>query len=182
MSKRKPTSFPKQARGTKIAAKAHGAVQAVIRSRKGRLASTTAKSPRKSQLDPSSNTSLIENQCTTFQEDSKGPEPTAASSFPTEDSDLRDPVPEGAESGFPADSKQSTTGDASMKLDPFSATASVWTYQAKLLEMAQANVHFAFDFAQRLGSIRSPIEFPIVIAEFTCKRIDFFQKYSKENG
>jgi hypothetical protein len=146
------------------------------------LASTAAKSRRKRQLDPSSSASLIEKRFTTFQEDTKGPQPPAASSFATKDADLRVPVLEGAESGFPAESKQATRGDASMELDSFSATASVRTYQAKLLEMAQANVHFAFEFAQRLASIRSPIEFPSVIAEFTCKRIDFFKKYSKENG
>jgi hypothetical protein len=29
-------------------------------------------------------------------------------------------------------------------------------YQAKLLEMTQANMQFAFDFSQRLATIRSP--------------------------
>jgi hypothetical protein len=37
----------------------------------------------------------------------------------------------------------------------------VRAYQAKLLEMAQANMQFAFEFAQRLATIRSPVEFPI---------------------
>ena len=61
-----------------------------------------------------------------------------------------------------------------------SATANVRAYQAKLLEMAQANIQFAFEFAQRLATIRSPVEFPSVIAEFTGKRIAMFRKYSKE--
>jgi hypothetical protein len=61
-----------------------------------------------------------------------------------------------------------------------SGTANVWPYQAKLLEMAQANMQLAFEFAQRLATIRSPVEILSVIAEFTSKRIAMFQKYSKE--
>jgi len=70
---------------------------------------------------------------------------------------------------------------SSKKATNFSlATANVPAYQAKLLEMAQANIQFAFEFAQRLVTIRSPVEFPSVIAEFTNKRIALFRKYSKE--
>jgi predicted nucleotide-binding protein len=57
-----------------------------------------------------------------------------------------------------------------------SATANVRAYQAKLLEMAQANMQLA----QRLATIRSPVEILSVIAEFTSKRIAMFQKYSIE--
>ena len=61
-----------------------------------------------------------------------------------------------------------------------SATANVRAYQAMLLEIAQANMNFAFEFAQRLATTRSPIELPIVIAEFTSKRVAMFRKHSKE--
>ena len=64
--------------------------------------------------------------------------------------------------------------------DLSSATANVRAYQAKLLEMAQANMTFAFEFSQRLATIRSPVEFLTVIAEFTSKRIAMFSKYTKE--
>jgi hypothetical protein len=60
------------------------------------------------------------------------------------------------------------------------ATAKVQAYQGKLLEMAQANVQFSFEFAGRLATIGSPFEILSVIAEFTNKRIDMFRKYSKE--
>ena len=60
------------------------------------------------------------------------------------------------------------------------ATANVQAYQAKLLEMTQGNMKFAFEFVQRLATIRSPFEILTVIAEFTSKRIDMFQKYTKE--
>ncbi|MFH0299899.1 phasin family protein [Bradyrhizobium sp. 31Argb] len=59
-------------------------------------------------------------------------------------------------------------------------TANLQAYQAKLLEMAEANMQFAFEFGQRLVAIRSPFEFFAVIAEFTSRRIDMFRKYSKE--
>lgn len=61
-----------------------------------------------------------------------------------------------------------------------SATANVRAYQAMLLEIAQANVNFAFEFAQRLATTRSPIGLPVVIAEFTSKRVAMFRKHSKE--
>ena len=51
-------------------------------------------------------------------------------------------------------------------------------YQTKLLEIAQANMQFTFEFGQRLAAIRSPIEFFAVIAEFTSRRIDMVAKHS----
>ena len=78
------------------------------------------------------------------------------------------------------DCKQTMTDNDSKKGFVFSATANVRAYQAKLLEMAQANMQLAFEFAQRLATIRSPVEILSVIAEFTSKRIAMFQKYSIE--
>jgi hypothetical protein len=79
------------------------------------------------------------------------------------------------------DYEQTMTDSDSKKSTNFSlATANVGAYQAKLMEMAQANMQFAFEFAQRLAAIRSPVEFPNVIAELTSKRIAMFRKYSKE--
>ncbi|XIA63317.1 phasin family protein [Bradyrhizobium sp. TZ2] len=60
------------------------------------------------------------------------------------------------------------------------APANMQAYQATLLEMAQANMQFAFEFSQRLATIRSPCEFFAVIAEFASRRIDMFRKYSEE--
>jgi hypothetical protein len=71
-------------------------------------------------------------------------------------------------------------GDSKRALSFSLATANVQAYQAKLLEMAQANVQFAFEFARRFAAIRSPFELPSVIAEITSKRIGMFQKFSQE--
>jgi hypothetical protein len=76
--------------------------------------------------------------------------------------------------------KTLTVNSLSKGFDLSSATASVRAYQAKLLEMAQANMTFAFEFSERLVTIRSPLEFVNVIAEFTSRRIAMFGKYSKE--
>src|SRR4029078_7036049 len=79
------------------------------------------------------------------------------------------------------DCKQTMTNNDSKKGFVFpSATANVRAYQAKLLEVAQANMQLAFEFAQRLATIRSPVEILSVIAEFTSKRIAMFKKYSIE--
>jgi hypothetical protein len=60
------------------------------------------------------------------------------------------------------------------------APANMQAYQAKLLEMAQANMQFAFEFWPRFATIRSPFEFFALIAEFTSRRIDMLQKHSKQ--
>ena len=61
-----------------------------------------------------------------------------------------------------------------------SAAANMRAYQAKLSEIAQANMKLAFEFSQRLATIRSPVELLNVIAEFTTKRIALLGKYSIE--
>ena len=79
------------------------------------------------------------------------------------------------------DSNQMTENNSKTSTDILSsANANVRAYQAKLLEMAQANMQFAFEFAQRLAMIRAPLEFPGVIAEFTSKRIAIFRKHSTQ--
>jgi hypothetical protein len=77
---------------------------------------------------------------------------------------------------FQGDSKQMTENDSKKGIDFLSsANANVRAYQAKLLEIAQTNMQFAFEFAQRLATIRSPAEILSVIAEFTSKRIAMLQ-------
>ncbi|MBR1287149.1 Phasin protein [Bradyrhizobium sp. AUGA SZCCT0177] len=64
--------------------------------------------------------------------------------------------------------------------DLSSATATARAYQAKLLEMAQANLQFALEFGPRLASVRSPVQLLRVIEELTKERIAMFRKYSNE--
>jgi hypothetical protein len=70
--------------------------------------------------------------------------------------------------------------DSKRGLDFSPSTANVRAYQAKLLELTQANMQFAFEFAAKLAAIRSPIEILGVIVEFTSNRIAMFQKFSIE--
>jgi hypothetical protein len=69
---------------------------------------------------------------------------------------------------------------SSKGFDIFSAATKLHAYQAKLLEMGQAHVKFAFEFSQRLAASRSPFEFPSVVAEFTSKRIAMLSQQTKE--
>jgi Phasin protein len=152
LSKRKPATASKHAHSPKIAAKAHRANQAIVRSSKhSRLRSVAAgstESPPERHNDSKQETPLVvENPATVLQDDCK---------------------------------QTMTDNDSKKGFEFSSATAKVRAYQAKLLEMAQANMQFPFEFAQRLATIRSPVEIPSVIAEFTSKRIAMFQKYSKE--
>ncbi len=97
------------------------------------------------------------------------------------DSKQEAPLVENPATALQDDRKQTMRDNDSRKGSDFSsATENVRAYQAKLLEMAQANMQLAFEFAQRLGTIRSPVEILSVIAEFTNKRIAMFQKHSVE--
>jgi hypothetical protein len=61
-----------------------------------------------------------------------------------------------------------------------SMMANVQVYQAKLLEIAQSNLQLAVEFTERLVTIRSPVAFVGLVAEFTSKRAEMFWKYSKD--
>ena len=153
MSKRKPALASKHAAGPKMAAKAHRAAQAIVRSPKDdplRFVAVGSPEPSSERHnDLKQEAPLVENPATASQDDRK----------------------------------QTTSDTGSRKGLVFpSATANVRAYQAKLLEMAQADMQLAFEFAERLAAIRSPVEFPRVIAEFTGKRIAMFMEVFKRTG
>ena len=154
MSNRKPATASKRAHTAKkiITHKAQRAAQAVVRSpiAKRAPAADSTKSPPEPQSKPDQEAHLVDSPAVVLEDESEQTERATESK--------REPV----EPVFS------------------SALASAGAYQAKLLEMTQANMKFAWEFAQRLASIRSPFEFPSIIAEFTTKRIDMFRKHTKE--
>jgi hypothetical protein len=164
MSKRKPATVSKHTHSPKIAARAQRAAQAIVRSPKdSRLRSVetgSTESPAKHHNDSNQEAPLLENPVTALQQEA--------------------PLVENPVTALQDDCKETVTDNASKKGFDFSVMANVRAYQAKLLEMAQANMQLAFEFAQRLAAIRSPVEFLSVNAEFTSKRMAMFLKYSKE--
>ena len=150
MRKRKPAmETKKHARSPKIAAQAQRATQAFVKSSKVRQRPVA-----------------LEAVVPRFHND---PNPVVLPNV------IANPVTT-LQEGF----KQTMTDNSLSKgFDLFSATANVRAYQTKLREMAQANMTFAFDFTQRLATIRSPVEFLNVAAEFTSKRMAMFGKYRK---
>jgi hypothetical protein len=159
MSKRKTTAS-KHAHSPKIAASAQRAAQAVVRSPKDSplhsVGSGSTESPPQRHDDPEEGV-LVENLV------------------------VENPAVENPATALQDDRTQTMTdNDLKKGLVFSSATANVRAYQAKLLEMAQANMQIAFEFAQRLAAIRSPVEFLSVNAEFTGKRMVMFLKHSKE--
>jgi Phasin protein len=70
--------------------------------------------------------------------------------------------------------------DSKKEFDFAEGATNVKAYQAKLLEVAHANMQLASEFTQRLAGIRLPFEFLGVTAEFASKRIAMFQKHAKE--
>ncbi|HZV03720.1 MAG TPA: hypothetical protein VE999_01395 [Gemmataceae bacterium] len=170
MSKRKPS---KPSRNPKIAAKAQRAAQAIVKSPSDRnLRSVRAGSIEQPQRDDDAE-HILEDQVTALHAES----PASHKDDPQQETLL----PGNSATALRDDCQQTTTYDSSRTvLDFSSAEANVRVCQEKLLEMAQANMQFTFEFAQRLVTIASPLEFMNVILEFTNKRLAMFQKYSKE--
>ena len=154
MSRRKLATKSKHSRGPKIAAKAQRVAQAVVRSPKDdrRLPSVGAASSESHPERHNEEEALVGDPMTAFHE-----------------SRLE-----------PATALQERNNDPTKGSDFSSATANVRAFQAKLLEVAQANMQFGFEFAERLATIKSPVEFLSVTAEFTSKRSAMFLKHSKE--
>jgi Phasin protein len=165
MSKRTPPTASKRSHRPKIAGKAQRAAQDIVTSPKdSRLRSVEAEpteSVPKRDSDSKNEAHLIENPVTALQHEA----PLVVNPATALQDDCN---------------KTLTHNDSKTGFVFSSAPANVWTFQAKLLEMAQANMQFAFEFVQRLATIRSPFEFLSVNAEFTGKRIAMFRKHSKE--
>jgi hypothetical protein len=154
MSRRKLATKSKHGRGPKIAAKVQRVAQAVVRSPKDdrRLPSVGAASTESHPERHNEEEALMGDPTTAFHE-------------PRLD---------------PATALQDEPKNHPTESDFSSATANVGAFQAKLLEVAQANMQFGFEFVQRLATIKSPVEFLSVTAEFTSKRSAMFLRHSKE--
>jgi hypothetical protein len=152
MSTRKPAA-PKRAR-PKVAVRAQRKKQASVRSSKNshlRVVRSTQSPTEVSKQE----TPVLENRAFALGQDSR-----AALEAMLQAAALQD----GSKKGF----------------DFSQLIANVQAYQAKLLEVTQANMQFVFDFSQRLATTRSPFEFLAVIVEFAGKRFIMVLKHSKE--
>jgi len=150
MNKHKPATASKHVRRPKIVAKAQRAKQATVRS------------PKHSSLR-----SVTDGSTETLPEPNDSPQQVSLVQNPTT----------AAQDDFKQTLRDS---DSRSGFDLSSATANARAYQAKLLEIAQGNMQFALEFAQRFATIRSPVEFLKVIEELSSRRIAMFRKYSKE--
>ncbi|QIG98129.1 MULTISPECIES: hypothetical protein [unclassified Bradyrhizobium] len=158
MSKRKSAMASKQARGPRTAAKAQRAAQAIVRSPKASVprsaSADSTEPPPKRHEDPQQVDVLSDDPQLLV----KNPDPALQDGF-----------------------NQMTEDDSKREIDFFSsAHTNIRAYQAILMEMTQANMQFAFEFAQRLATIRAPLELPSLVADFTSKRIAMFRKHSTE--
>jgi hypothetical protein len=162
MSKRSPAAASKHARTPKIPAKAQRAKRAVVKSPK-------LSARRVVEAGPAESPSKAHD---TSEQAAPGVAIPAAAFQAS-------PVVENPAAALQADLKPTKTYNASNKgFDFSSTTATMQAYQAKFLDMALANMQFAFELAQRVAMIRSPLDILGVTAEFTGKRIALFQKYA----
>ena len=64
--------------------------------------------------------------------------------------------------------------------DMSAMTGAVTAYQNKLLEIAQANTQFAFEYARALSAVRSPTEWINIKTEYGKKRMEMITQQTKE--
>jgi hypothetical protein len=158
MSKRKPAKASKRASSPKTATKAQRSNQAVVRSPKpSHLRSVAAGST----ASPSKRDNVSNQEAPVFEKPTTLPVP--------------EPVPEKPTTVLRNDSEQGMN-DSKQRFGFSSVTVNAHAYPAKLLELAEANVQFAFEFTQRLAAIKSPFEVPGVLAELTTKQMAMFRK------
>jgi hypothetical protein len=172
MSKRKPAKTSKRARSPKIAARAQRNKQAIVRSAKDSLLRSVAASPIETPLelhdDSKQKAPIVEEQKAPVVQNQKDPS-------------VENRVAALEAAALPGGGSQMMRDNNPKKVFDFSlAAVSMQAYQATLLEVAQANTKFAFEFSQRLATIRSPFDFFAVIAEFTSRRIDMFGKHANK--
>ncbi|WFU18728.1 Phasin protein [Bradyrhizobium sp. CB3481] len=153
MSKRKPGKASKRARSPAIAARAHGKRQAVVRSAKDNLLRPVAAGP-------------IE-----FHDDAKKEAPNVEKQEAPEVEKPEAPITANPVQAAPCQERG---------FDPVSATGTIVAYQVKLVQLTQANLRFAFDFSQKLATIRSPFQFADVVVEFTKRRADMLGEQATE--
>ena len=171
MSKRSPATASKRAR-TKTAAKALRAKPAVVKSPK--LAAehvaeaTPPKSARRSQAS-SKPAERVANPSAPLQAAPRVEIPQAA---------FRAAVRAENPAAALHYERKASANSASNTFDFWPATANLQACQARFLDMALANMQFAFEFTQRLAAIRSPLDIFGVTAEFTGKRIALLQKFA----
>jgi Phasin protein len=197
MSKRKPSKRSHSPKAAKVQRAAQAIVRSPSDSRLRSLGAGSTEPARKHNNNPKQEALPVEHPATALQTESRpkhnDPKQEAllvehpATTLQTEsppkhnDSEREALLVDNPATALQDDCKRTMTDNESKNALGFSsAAANVRAYQAKLLEVAQANMQFAFEFAQRLTTIRSPVEFPGVIAEFTNRRIAMFQKHSRE--
>jgi len=165
MSKHKPGTASKHAGRPKISAKAQRAAQDIVRSPKDARSRSAGEGATESSPKPfDEQQEALENSVTAIKDDYN--QTVSAFQTVTASQDDRDqPV---------------TDSDAKKLAGVSLASANAGAYQAKLLELAYVNMQFAIEFAQRIATMRSPVEFPGVIFEFTGKRMAMFGNYSRE--
>jgi hypothetical protein len=156
MSKRKPGKASKPARSPAIAARAHGKQQAVVRSAKDNLSRSVAAGPIDSPLE---------------NRDDPKQEATNVQKQETLDIERRE---------APISASPMQNGLGQRGLASVSATGTMVAYQMKLIELTQAHLQFAFDFSQKITTIRSPFQLADVIVEFTKRRAVMLDKQSAE--
>jgi hypothetical protein len=188
MNKRTPATASRRARTPKPTAKAQRAKPAVVRSPKPGaqhlVEAIAAEAPAKARNKSRHPVPVVENPAAALQAVPVVENPPAAlPAAPVVENSAAAlaaaRIVEKPPAAFQDAGKPAMTNDASNRgFDFSSAAANLQAYQAKLLELALANMQFAFELAQRLATIRSPLDIFGVAAEFTSKRIALLRKYA----
>ena len=171
MSKRKPAKASKRARSPAAAARAHEQKRDIVKSAKDNLlrsASVSIDSTPEWHDEPQEETRNVEKQV------ALDVEKQAAAKAESQE------APKAVSQETPIAANLVQHGPGQIRGFGASATGKMVNYQMMLLEMTQANMQFAFDFGQKLLTVRSPFQLADLIVETTKRQADMVVKQSTE--
>jgi hypothetical protein len=172
MSKRKPAKASKRARSPAAATRAHERKHDIVKSAKDNLLRSVSavpiESPPEWHDDPQEEAPNVEKQVDLNVEKQATPK--------VENQEA--PKVDNQEAPIAANPAEHSSGQ--MRGFGASATGKMVGYQMMLLGMTQANMRFAFDFGQKLLTVRSPFQLADLIVESTKRQADMVVKQSTE--
>jgi hypothetical protein len=164
MSKRKPAKASKRARSPAVAARAHEQKHDIVKSAKDNLLRSASAVPIDST--PEWHDESQEENRNVEKQVALNVEKHAAAKVESQET--------------PIAANLVQYGPGQIRGFGASATGKMVSYQMMLLGMTQANMRFAFDFGQKLLTVRSPFQLADLIVETTKRQADMVVKQSTE--
>lgn len=173
MSKRKPDKTSKRVRTPAVVTRTHEQKQEIVRNAKDDLLRSVAVGPI--EPPPELYDDTQEEALNVEKQRAPGVEKQAAHNVESQEAPQEDPKGEGQEGSVATNPVQHCPGQM-QGFGLASAIGNMVSYQMTLLAMTQANMRFAFDFSQKLLTVRPPFQLADLIVELTKRQVEMVKQ------